>query len=135
MQLPPTATAAETAVLFVLEVIIFLLGGLLLLAGIVLAGSTATMVGRVPGYGLGLTLISLAGTTIVGASALHFHRRRLEDRRTEIGAIREEFKTIRAELDAIREELKQIKGQIQAIARLEEKRDDQLASRRNGHHN
>lgn len=124
---PTTATGKdatvdkETAILLAVEAILFAFGGLLLISGIVLAGSTASTVQRVPGYGLGLCLIDLSAVTLVGASALHFHRRRIEDKHAE--------NEVSAE---IREELKKINGKIQALARIEEKRSDQLASRRNG---
>lgn len=134
MQLPPTTTAAETAVLLVLEVVVFLLGGLLLISGIVLAGSTATMVGRVPGYGLGLTFVNVGTTTIVGAAALHFHRRRIGDREEEIADHKKEIAVIRAEIDEIREEIRKIAGRIETIVRIEEKHSDQLAAQRNGRH-
>lgn len=127
MQEQPTATAVETRVIFALEIIIFLFGGLIITAGIVMAGSTATMVGRVPGYGLGLTLVTAGVTTIVGGGAMHFHRRRIEDRDVEIAVIRKEIATIC-------ESIKSLGAQVQALTRIEEKKfGDQLAGRRNGH--
>jgi hypothetical protein len=124
MQEQPTVTAVETRVIFALEIIIFLFGGLIITAGMVMAGSTATQVGRVPGYGLGLTLVTAGVTTIVGGGAMHFHRRRIEDRDVEVAVIRKEIATIC-------ESIKSLGAQVQALTRIEEKKFDQLAGRRN----
>lgn len=132
MQEQPTATAAvETRVIFALEIIVFVMGAGLIVAGIVLAGSTATMVGRVPGYGLGLTLITAGVTTIVGGGAMHFHRRRLEDRDKEIAVIRAENAAMRAEIATICESVKSLTAQVEALTRIEQQKYDQLAGRRN----
>jgi hypothetical protein len=131
----PTVTAVETRVIFALEIVIFLIGTGLIVAGIILAGSTASMVGRVPGYGLGLTLVTLGFTTVVGGGAMHFHRRRMEDRDKEVAVIRTDIAVIRkenaTEIATIRESIKSLGAQVQALTRIEEKKFDQLAGRRN----
>lgn len=135
MQEQPTATAVdvETRVIFALEIIVFLMGAGLIIAGIVLAGSSASAVARGPGYALGLTLIMLGFTTIVGAGAMHFHRRRMEDKDKEIAVIRADIATIRTELTLICESVKSLAAQVQALTRIEQQKHDQLAGRRNGH--
>lgn len=134
MQEQPTATVdAETKVIFALEIIVFAMGAGLIVAGIVLAGSTASALARGPGYGLGLTLIMLGVTTIVGGGAMHFHRRRMEDRDKEIAVIRAEIATIRSDIATICESVQSLAAQVQALTRIEQQKHDQLAGRRNGH--
>jgi hypothetical protein len=133
MQEQPTVAAVETRVIFALEIIIFLFGALIITAGIVMAGSTATQVGRVPGYGLGLTLVGAGVTTIVGGGAMHFHRRRMEDRDKEVAVIRADIATVRTEIAMICENVKSLTAQLQALTRIEEKKLDQLAGQRNSH--
>lgn len=114
-----------TIVMYVIEIIVIALLGVLLAGGfatIALTGGSASPA-NMTGFNSGLSMILMAFVLGVGAGALHFHRQEIQDH----SRILENQARIGREIGALRTDMRAL---MYAQAERNEKLGDQLSERR-----
>lgn len=119
-----------TTVMYVIEIIIIAVAAMLLAGGIATTEVTGYKVGPYAPFGGGLTAIAVAATALVGAGAMHFHRRHMENSeelKLDNAQLRGELRELRAELTETRRD---VRACLVLLKDRREAEGDELAGRR-----